>query len=407
MSRKRPRSHSPESTAAGYSYTPAEERTTAIRNLQALEAELCTIQPLGLQCESRSDKLKTGRLIRLDTLTLDTPNSVWVDRYDARLLLSPPRASSTLSNLDPQITTPPHLSPTGYSDLPSDHEEMFYFEPHERLEIAQKKLRRRREDERSARIKLREEEDKLREEQLRLSKIPPAEQITLMKRTLGALQASPSPSLLEIRILTNHGNDPRFSSFLCREGKWRAYWESMKTDHPDPPGAASTHQQQSSAPKSPIRPALATGGLVDYDDSSEENDTDDRASSTKDPGEEKQLHQASSPDNRLATSSPMKSRSNSTPRDDIMIAPPAPHRAAESSLANTHTAEGQLGSSMEPEITLEYDAAMVASPEPTKAAVDPVERLHRQQRARLWAEKRRKTHPSGAPVDPPPPAGSS
>jgi hypothetical protein len=61
-----------------------------------------------------------------------------IGRYDARLLLSPPRASSTLSNLDPQITTPPHLSPTGYSDLPSDHEEMFYFEPHERLEIAQK-----------------------------------------------------------------------------------------------------------------------------------------------------------------------------------------------------------------------------------------------------------------------------
>ncbi|KAI9622141.1 hypothetical protein KEM48_007455 [Puccinia striiformis f. sp. tritici PST-130] len=39
----------------------------SIRNLQALEAELCQRDRLGVQCESRCDEIEGGRLIKLNT----------------------------------------------------------------------------------------------------------------------------------------------------------------------------------------------------------------------------------------------------------------------------------------------------------------------------------------------------
>ncbi|KNZ52071.1 hypothetical protein VP01_3702g2 [Puccinia sorghi] len=322
--------------------------------------------------------------------------------YDARLLLSPPPSSTTLSNLDPQITSPPGQSPTGYSDLPSDHEEMFYFEPQERLEIAQnlrRKLRRRRDDERTTRIKLREEEDRLHEEQLRLSKvsqinIPPAEQIALMKRTLDALKASPSPSLLEIRILTNHGHDPRFSSFLRREGKWSAYWESMKKA-PDPrPNSASipsgTLPPRSAIP--PNHPAPVAGGLVDYDDSSEENESNDGTATATDFVPEE--HPTPTP---LKGSTDTSAEADEGLPDATMMA-----RGGESSPTNEDKAAGPCRSMLKTEI-LEFDPEMICSAtESTQQPVDSVERFNRQQRAKQWADKRKKTNPS-VPPDPPPP----
>ncbi|KAI9622140.1 hypothetical protein KEM48_007454 [Puccinia striiformis f. sp. tritici PST-130] len=280
-------------------------------------------------------------------------------RYDARLLLSPPSSHSTLSNLQPQITSPPPLSPTGYSDLPSDHEEMFYFEPEERHEIAQKKLRRKRDDERSVRIKLREEEDRLREEQLRLSKIPPTEQVTLMKRTLEALKTSPSPSLLEIRILANHGNDPRFSSFLRREGKWRDYWESMKSD-PDLSSSTTPSDQpvQKRSSSSVIPSAtVATCGLVDYGDSSDEDDSVDRRSSVKDQEE-----------------------SQTVSKDGLNIIHEDKDEQTAERIDTTNAVDNLL----------ESDSTITIM---NTDKVDPIERSNRQQRAKLWAEKRKKSNP--------------
>jgi len=273
---------------------------------------------------------------------------------------------------------------------------MFYFEPQERLEIAQKKLRRRRDDERTARIKLREEEDRLHEEQLRLSKIPPAEQIALMKRTLDALKASPSPSLLEIRILTNHGHDPRFSSFLRREGKWSAYWESMKKA-PDPrPNSASSPSGTLPPPNStkpPTHPAPVAGGLVDYDDSSEENESNDGAPTATDPVQEEEH----------PTPTPLKGSTGTNVEADEGIPDPSmTERGGESSATNEDKAAGACRPMLETDI-LEFDPEMIsAAAEPTKQPVDPVERFNRQQRAKQWAEKRKKSNPS-VPPDPPPP----
>lgn len=49
----------------------------------------------------------------------------------------------------------------------------------------------------------------------------------MMQKLHLTLLASPSPSLLEIRILANHGADPRFS-FLRKGGKWREIWEKIR-----------------------------------------------------------------------------------------------------------------------------------------------------------------------------------
>jgi len=88
MSLKRPRSPSPSLTP-NHHHAVLDQETghPSIRNLQAWEAELCQLDRLGLQAESRSDQLEGGRLIRLNTLipTHQEPddsdlNSVWVDR---------------------------------------------------------------------------------------------------------------------------------------------------------------------------------------------------------------------------------------------------------------------------------------------------------------------------------------
>lgn len=50
-----------------------------------------------------------------------------------------------------------------------------------------------------------------------------------MKKTQTALSSSDNPSLLEMRILANHGSDPRFS--FLRKGKaqkWKSEWEKIK-----------------------------------------------------------------------------------------------------------------------------------------------------------------------------------
>ncbi|KNZ52070.1 uncharacterized protein VP01_3702g1 [Puccinia sorghi] len=88
MSLKRPRTSSPSLTPNHHHAVLDQENShTSIRNLQAWEAELCELDRLGLQAESRSDQLEGGRLIRLNTLitTHQQPdasdmNSVWVDR---------------------------------------------------------------------------------------------------------------------------------------------------------------------------------------------------------------------------------------------------------------------------------------------------------------------------------------
>lgn len=262
---------------------------------------------------------------------------------------------------------------------------MFYFEPTERQEIAKKKWRRKIDDERRARIKLREEEDKQLEEELRLSRIPPPEQIDLMKKTLQALNTSPSPSLLEIRILTNHGHDPRFSSFLKKDGKWAIYWESMKSDDSQlAPESGSQIGKASVNRDEPSNPNGLTGGLVDYDDSSDENESDHNSNSDKlitDNPSDPIPNQSQDP----PASSPRKGNEDSPEALKI-----APGEGPELWDPTKTSSEGDQ-MILDCELILDSNPSAESPTIAPEKTVDAAERLNRQQRAKLWAESRKKT----------------
>lgn len=75
-----------------------------------------------------------------------------------------------------------------------------------------------------------------------------------MKKLHLTLSASPDPSLLEMRILANHGVDPRFS-FLRKGGKFREVWDQLRKE-------VDTVKEN---------PMVASGsGLVAYGSDSEE-----------------------------------------------------------------------------------------------------------------------------------------
>ncbi|KAL8281533.1 hypothetical protein RQP46_006217 [Phenoliferia psychrophenolica] len=140
---------------------------------------------------------------------------VWIDRYDALNLLEA---------VPPPSADPP--SPTlsaGFSDLPSDSEEMFYFDADTREDIGRQKKRRKMDEGREERLRALKD----KEEAERVADEPDATQLAMMQKLHLTLLASPSPSVLEIRILANHGADPRFS-FLRKGGKWREIWEDIR-----------------------------------------------------------------------------------------------------------------------------------------------------------------------------------
>lgn len=92
-----------------------------------------------------------------------------------------------------------------------------------------------------------------------------------MRKLDKTLQAAQEPALLEMRILANHGSDPRFS-FLRKGGQWREEWEQIRRQsHAD----ATTAASKSQSPKG--KHAVETGGtaLVGYgsdDDSGAESE---------------------------------------------------------------------------------------------------------------------------------------
>lgn len=294
----------------------------------------------------------------------------FISRYDARLLLSttPPTGFE-----EPTIVTPPPVSPTGYSDLPSDHEEMFYFDESERQEIAQRKLRRKRDEQQHKRIRLREAEDKQREENIRLSKIPPPDQILLMSRTLEALNSSPSPSLLEIKILANHGNDPRFASFLGKDGKYRTYWESLKS------GQQSTEKSGSSEqPKLSQVENNGLQGIADYGESSDEADVDQE-------DEEQEHADGGDEDNQTKNDDKLEGTSRTT--ITVTSDPLSPTHDLSPAIELVESADPL--DEVQPPGLPTHPVPGIHDSLPDKP-IDETERLRRQARAKEWAAQRKK-----------------
>jgi hypothetical protein len=86
---------------------------------------------------------------------------------------------------------------------------------------------------------------------------PEASEMALMSKTAAYIVSSPNPVQLEMRILANHGGDPRFA-FL--RGRWKRAWESAKE-------SSKSRTSQASFSKS--------SGLVSYDGGDEKSKDDD------------------------------------------------------------------------------------------------------------------------------------
>ncbi|KAF5368022.1 hypothetical protein D9758_004490 [Tetrapyrgos nigripes] len=151
-----------------------------------------------------------------------TSEGIWVDRYDIRLLLD--ALPFPTSHAEPRPN-----SPSGWSDLPSDSEDMFFLSPMEIEDFHREKRRKLMERAQEERLKARMAEDGESVEQEDVwggsDEEPDESQKEIMRRTANSILTSPNPAQLEMRILANHGGDKRFA-FL--RGRWKRSWEVVK-----------------------------------------------------------------------------------------------------------------------------------------------------------------------------------
>ncbi|KLO11964.1 hypothetical protein SCHPADRAFT_905547 [Schizopora paradoxa] len=187
------------------------------------------------------------------------------------------------SLVDPGSTRSPPPSPSGWSDLPSDSEDTFFFSASETSELRQNKRRRLLDAAQSARLKsLREREGETVEDSEEVGKevwgdddeVPDETQAELMRRAARHIVTSPDPVLLEMRILANHGSDGRFA-FL--RGRWKHNWQRLKALEK---AAAEREKELSSKPPLGL-------DLGDYGDSDDEDSVVNSGSETKPTAEEK------------------------------------------------------------------------------------------------------------------------
>ncbi|ORY34110.1 hypothetical protein BCR39DRAFT_518528 [Naematelia encephala] len=167
----------------------------------------------------------------------------------------------------------PSSSSSGWTDLPSDQEEMFYASDEDERERLRGQRRREWVDklrEERVRDREREERDKGREEvQAAAAKDleePSPDILTLMHHTATSLLASPNPRILELRIMTHHASDPRFN-FL--RGRHPLAWARIKAQ-------VKVEKAKKEDPERIKREQGKVAGLVGgYESDSEDEDEDE------------------------------------------------------------------------------------------------------------------------------------
>ncbi|CAE7190429.1 unnamed protein product [Rhizoctonia solani] len=159
-------------------------------------------------------------------------------RFDARLLLESLESVATPAPIQLDALHEPPAG-VGWDDLPSDAEDTFFLTPKEVDEYRHDKRRKMLERERQDRLRALAEADAINGEPATPEALwggsdeePDNTQANLMRRTAAHIRASPNPTQLEMRILANHGADPRFA-FL--RGRWKRAWAGMRQEQETPP----------------------------------------------------------------------------------------------------------------------------------------------------------------------------
>ncbi|KAG9312463.1 hypothetical protein JVU11DRAFT_6847 [Chiua virens] len=152
------------------------------------------------------------------------------------------------------------LSPNGWSDLPSDSEDTFFFSPDELEDYRREKRRRlmdRDRDERLRALAAIEGEEGDPDPWGGSDEEPDDTQRELICRTASHIISSPNPAQLEMRILANYSTDKRFA-FL--RGRWSRVWRIEK-ERAKQRLAEEAQKTQSPPVSTPL------GGLAGYGDS--------------------------------------------------------------------------------------------------------------------------------------------
>ncbi|OCF60481.1 hypothetical protein L486_00114 [Kwoniella mangroviensis CBS 10435] len=259
------------STSTSSASTSTTVQIPPIAYVQAYEAQLVYSQDDRAREVTRRDTRTGMGLIRyagdVEDVAEEGVTEIWADRHDILHLLP--------SVVIPSTTLPTPSSPlssfSSWNSLPSDIEETFYLSDPEEIEAyEQQKKRKWIEALRQERLKEREKEDEeneVNDGQMRWneSEEPPAPVLALMQHTAKAIFSSPNPSVLELRILTNHANDERFE-FL--KGRYKPTWTKIKDDL-----KKGKQKEQREKEK---KKGIGLGGLGGYDSSDNSDDDNEQ-----------------------------------------------------------------------------------------------------------------------------------
>ncbi|KAK0465067.1 uncharacterized protein EV420DRAFT_1637234 [Desarmillaria tabescens] len=222
--------------------------------IQAYEADIIR----GSRAKSAAESLQLDHAIGDGLIRLGEPGndadeseSLWVDRYDARLLLYDIDAERAGRSSLPE-------SPGGWSDLPSDTEDTFFFSPEEADDYHREKKRRLNDEVREERLRARlaEEED----ERWGGSDEEPEESVKeVMRRTAKLILSAANPTQMEMKVLVDFGD--KQPAFAFMKGRWSRVWKTVK---------AATRLQLAEE-ETRRNASTGLGGLADYGDSDAES----------------------------------------------------------------------------------------------------------------------------------------
>ncbi|KAI9436818.1 hypothetical protein F5148DRAFT_1356197 [Russula earlei] len=264
--RKRKHRQRPDTYSNHYDQQQASSSTTAVRPdpslfIVAHEADIIrgpqaarTADSLefGINVDGRGGSRVGDGLMRWDSGVgvgasgAGRGSDVWVDRYDARLLLDARFPNTTTLTIDASSSSPVLTrsdSPGGWSDLPSDSEDTFFLTPEETADLHRAKRLRHLDALRTARLRALSPDGSSSANPAGTGagtgagadadawgdsdEEPDESQIELMRRTASHVARATNDAQLRARILAHHGADLRFA-FL--RGRWGRAWARVQAD---------------------------------------------------------------------------------------------------------------------------------------------------------------------------------